>query len=112
MGRSTKTPLLARFELLRWSYFSHHHLSLVPRGILRGLNILFSQLSTVNNQTTEVVRLTLIRLYLIKSRRGRFQAVGKPIRGQRTWSNAWTAYYKTSPLRTYISMSLKARGCP
>ena len=110
LRRSTKQTFLHRFEALRFHYFSRLYWTLLPREVLRGLNVLLSQLSTVNNQTHELVRLTLIRLYLIKSRRGRFQALGKPIRGQRTWSNAWTAHYKTSPLRAYINTCLRKEG--
>jgi hypothetical protein len=29
--------------------------------------------------------------------------LGKPVRGQRTWSNAWTAYNSNKLLRTYIN---------
>merc|ERR1711990_498485 len=86
--RTLKAALFQRFEFLTLTPHSTRSLRETPRDLLRGVNILLSQLSTVNNQVTEIVRLTLIRLYLIRSRRGRFQAVGKPTRGQRTWSNA------------------------
>lgn len=42
-------------------------------------------------------------MYLIKSFRGKAQAFGKPSRGQRTWSNAWTAYLANKELRIFIS---------
>ena len=48
-------------------------------------------------------RLNIIRLYLIKSYRGRCHALGKPTNGQRTWSNAWTAYNYNMTLRNFIS---------
>ena len=88
MGPTLKLALIHRFELLTFSLHTRRELSTLSRETLRAINILLSQLSTVNNQTSEIVRLTLVRLYLIRSRRGRFQAVGKPTRGQRTWSNA------------------------
>lgn len=52
--------------------------------MLRPLNIIFSQISSVNNQVPEVIRLSVIREYLIRSYRGRCHALGKPVRGQRT----------------------------
>ena len=54
----------------------------------RPINIIYSQINSVNNQSDELHRINLIRLYLIKSYRGRCHALGKPVRGQRTWSNA------------------------
>jgi len=29
--------------------------------------------------------------------------IGKPVRGQRTWSNAWTAFKKNLILRKFVS---------
>ena len=52
------------------------------------VNILLSQLSSVNNSPLELIRFNLIRLFLTKTFRGRSHALGKPSRGQRTWSNA------------------------
>lgn len=78
--------------------FSFYH-----KDILRSLNILLSQISSVNNQTLDLVRLNLVRLYLIKTYRGRAQAFGKPARGQRTWSNAWTAYNSNRVIRNFIA---------
>jgi hypothetical protein len=40
---------------------------------------------------------------LIKSHRGRCLALGKPSRGQRTWSNAWTASRNNLVLKKFIS---------
>jgi hypothetical protein len=45
----------------------------------------------------------MIRLYLTKTTRGRSHALGKPSRGQRTWSNAWNAYKLGNPTRDFIS---------
>jgi ribosomal protein S13 len=56
--------------------------------LINPINIIYSQINSVNNQLTELTRLNIIRLYLIKSYKGRSHALGKPVRGQRTWSNA------------------------
>lgn len=58
------------------------------RVLIAPLNIILSQVNSVNNKVDELKRLNIIRLFLIKSYRGRSHALGKPVRGQRTWSNA------------------------
>lgn len=59
-------------------------------------------MGSINFQVTELNRLNVIRLFLIKTFRGKAQAFGKPSRGQRTWSNAWTAYLYNKDLRVFI----------
>ena len=71
------------------------------------LNILFSQITNINSQESELHRFNFIRLYLIKSTRGRSHALGKPSRGQRTWSNAWNAYKLNNTTRDFISQYQK-----
>ena len=44
----------------------------------------FSQLTSINNTIFELIKYNLIRLFLIKTFRGRSHALGKPVRGQRT----------------------------
>ena len=51
----------------------------------------------------DLKRLNIIRLYLIKSYRGKCHALGKPTKGQRTWSNAWTAFRYNNTLKKFIS---------
>ena len=75
--------------------------------IFRPLNIIFSQVNSVNNYYTDLRRFILVREYLIKSYRGRCHAIGKPVRGQRTWSNSWNSYNINKDLRFFIS---KARA--
>jgi ribosomal protein S13 len=48
------------------------------------MNLILSKMSSINYRVSEVQYLNLVRLYLIKSHRGRAQALGKPSRGQRT----------------------------
>jgi ribosomal protein S13 len=43
-----------------------------------------AKLISVNNNIKEMTKFNLIRLYLIKSFRGRAQSIGKPSHGQRT----------------------------
>jgi ribosomal protein S13 len=41
-------------------------------------------ISLNQNQITDLKKLNIIRLYLIKSYRGKAHAIGKPVKGQRT----------------------------
>ena len=52
------------------------------------LNIIFSQINSVNNNILALKKLKIARMYLVKSYKGRCHAIGKPVNGQRTWSNA------------------------
>lgn len=108
LGNHAKQILSNRFEM---SFFSKYH----PQELLsnyeqlrharinRPINIMFSQWNSVNNTLSELQRLTIIRLYLVKTYRGRCHALGKPVRGQRSWSNAWASYNTNTTLRLFIS---------
>ena len=92
IGTSTKILLLSRFEVNHSIPVVSEDISHVENvrklDIVNTLNALFSQINSVNNQLNELNRLNIIRLYLIKSYRGKCHAIGKPTNGQRTWSNA------------------------
>lgn len=110
LGSHSKNLFIKRFELTHFrntnkyeDLVEYQHRTSKPME--RAINILFSQINSVNNQLPEVHRLAIIRLYLIKSYRGRSHAIGKPVRGQRTWSNAWNAYNTNKILRNFISES-------
>jgi ribosomal protein S13 len=53
-------------------------------SIIDSLNLTFSQVNSVNNSIEELKKFNILRLYLIKSHRGKCHALGKPVRGQRT----------------------------
>lgn len=102
LGLTTRSKFLRRFELHQ---LFHNHLATyegIERDIKKCMNIILSQITSVNHQVSEVHHYNLIRLYLIKSYRGKAQAMGKPSRGQRTWSNAWTAYNYNKVIRNFI----------
>lgn len=92
LGRKFRHRFIQRFEMTK--AIRDRELTLeeyqerTHRVINAPLNIMFSQIHTVNNRRSDLYRLNIIRLYLIKSFRGRCHALGKPVRGQRTWSNA------------------------
>lgn len=71
--------------------------------VLPAFNIIFSQINNVNADINDLHKFNIIRLYLIKSYRGRCHAIGKPVRGQRTWSNAWNSYNTNKVLRFFIT---------
>ena len=107
---TTKIKLLKRFELNSLYNNSFSLFSEQDKDIQKLINILLSQITSVNNQISELNKYNLIRLYLIKSYRGRSQALGKPSRGQRTWSNAWTSYNYNKIIRNFIHTIQKSIG--
>lgn len=103
LGLNTKFKILKRFEL-NLLYNNHFNTFLdYDKDTRKLINIILSQITSVNNQVSEIHKFNLIRLYLTKTYRGRAQALGKPSRGQRTWSNAWTSYYYNKTLRVFIN---------
>ena len=103
IGLSTKLQILKRFELTSFYYNQRATFLETSKEVKKSINRIFSQMSSLNFQVTEINRLNVIRLFLIKSFRGKAQALGKPSRGQRTWSNAWTAYLVNRDLRKFIA---------
>ena len=73
------------------------------RNIIGFLNNYYSQVTSVNTTSDSLLRLNIIRLYLIKSYRGYCHSLGKPVRGQRTWSNSWNSFNQNYTLRRFIS---------
>ena len=100
---SFRNWLLYRFELHNLLPHTRFNVSSFDRSIAASMNLLFSQITNINSQVFELKRANLIRLYLIKSTRGRSHALGKPSRGQRTWSNAWNSYKLNNTTREFIS---------
>ena len=95
--------LIYRFESYLLKKSTHHYLSELQLPVVSILNIFFSQLTSINHIDVELHRSNLIRLYLTRTTRGRSHALGKPSRGQRTWSNAWNSYKLPSLTRKFIS---------
>jgi ribosomal protein S13 len=67
------------------------------------MNFFLGQLLNVNADIFEWERINSLRKFLIKSYSGRALAIGKPVRGQRTHSNAYTAKHLKSPFKSFIS---------
>ena len=98
-----KNLLIARFELYQLVRSPQIPLNDFGTCFTSSLNMLFSQLTSINNSVSQLTRFNFLRLYLIKTTRGRAHALGKPSRGQRTWSNAWTAYNHNRVTRAFIN---------
>ena len=107
LNRAFKINILDKLELQNSVVINtttvHSFKSIYNRELVGFLNHYYSQVSSVNNTLLDLSRLNIIRLYLVKSYRGRCHALGKPVSGQRTWSNAWSAYKNNLILRRFIS---------
>lgn len=108
LNRKFKNYFCFRYEL--FNYFRDNRYNLIDQlesdngiKVKHTLNILLSQMSTVNNRPKDLIRLRILRLYLIRSYKGKCHALGKPVHGQRTWSNAWGSYKNNTVLRDFIS---------
>ena len=102
-GSFLRSLLLNRFEIFSSRNTKKAKSLGSSRQLSKAINLFFSQYSSVNNKIVEMERYFLIRLLLIKSSRGRSHALGKPARGQRTWSNAWTAYNYNRTTRSFVN---------
>ena len=67
------------------------------------INIILSQVSNVNLNLRELKKLNILKKYLTKSYQGYCHAIGKPVRGQRTWSNAWNSFKCNNILRNFVN---------
>lgn len=107
LGISLTKIIKKRFEVFNYS-IKNTKTTLPHKTItLPYLNILLSQYTSVNNKPKDLQQYFLIKLLLIKTNRGRSHAIGKPSRGQRTWSNAWTSYNYNKVTRTFITQIQK-----
>lgn len=105
LSLSSKILFIKRFE---WKYFflkknedtTFLEFPLEQRKII---NMYLSQVMNINNNIFELLKYNLIRLYLIKSYKGRCFVLGKPARGQRTWSNASNASKCNKIIRNFIN---------
>ena len=98
----TQRQLVKRFELFWILKNFDIPISKVSPTFATSLNLMFSNMTSINDTVFDLTRYNLLRLYLIKTTRGRSHALGKPARGQRTWSNAWNAYNTNHTTRSFI----------
>jgi len=83
-GSLTIKKFIQRFELTFIIKNKNFLLINFPLDQRKIINMYLSQLAGINNNISDLIRYNMIRLYLIKTFRGRCFALGKPSRGQRT----------------------------
>lgn len=86
IGPLTKKIFSKRFELQYFFLYKNYNKQLhtflpFQRKLF---NVFMSKLISINHSIFELQKYNLIRLFLIRSYRGRCHAIGKPSRGQRT----------------------------
>lgn len=81
---SMKKLLISRFEMSSLIRNPDQSISQIYPTLPQSLNKMFSEITSVNNTVEDLTRFNLIKLYLIKTTRGKSHALGKPSRGQRT----------------------------
>lgn len=94
--------LFKRFEIFYLNINYSYNLLLLFRKHKKYLNHFFIQYSPVFCDYKILMQYNILRLYFIKSYRGRCHLLGKPVKGQRTWSNGWTSFYKNTYLKHYL----------
>jgi ribosomal protein S13 len=81
---SSRHLLIKRFELHYFLVKKDKSFTDIPLEERKIINMYLSQVTSINYGVKDLVKYNILRLYLMKSFRGRAQAMGKPSRGQRT----------------------------
>jgi ribosomal protein S13 len=84
LGAKSKINFLKRFELTIFKVKFEKKFMAISLDRRKIINMYLSQLFSINNSIDELIKYNVIRLYLIKSFRGKAQSMGKPSHGQRT----------------------------
>jgi ribosomal protein S13 len=84
LSENAQTKLIQRFELNFYKIYNKKLFSELPLNQRKIINMYLSQIISINSNIFELIKFEMIRLYLIKTFRGRCFALGKPSRGQRT----------------------------
>ena len=103
LAEKSKLTFYKRFEFNKHTFWKNSNFLLLQLDQKKIINMYLSQLTSINNNIFELIKYNMLKLYLLKTFRGRAQALGKPSRGQRTWSNAWTAYKYNKTIRFFIN---------
>jgi ribosomal protein S13 len=116
LGKSFKKLLVKRLELTTFVYYYYNlfyfvnYLSKSYKRVIKTINIIFSQINNVNHSLLEQKKLNILRKYLTKSYQGYCHSLGKPVRGQRTWSNSWNSFKCNNTLRNFITKVQRAKS--
>jgi ribosomal protein S13 len=104
-----KILLTKRLEFSTFLYFTskttylRNYLIFYSKNVTKTINIIFSQINNVNSSLIELKKLNILRKYLVKSYKGYCHVIGKPVRGQRTWSNGWNSFKCNNFLRNFVN---------
>lgn len=99
----TFTKIIQRLELSQFTNYNPVQ-SLLSKQLLS--NFYFNYSSYKTRQLVNIYLLNLLGTY-----RGWRHSRGLPVRGQRTWSNAWSSYRSNLTLRSYkVTISKKIYG--
>ena len=107
LANKSKKQFIQRFELNYLIYKKNETFISLPLTQRKIINMYLSQIISINNNIFELIKYNLIRLYLIKTFKGRCHALGKPSKGQRTWSNSSTANKCNKVIRIFIKQIKK-----
>jgi ribosomal protein S13 len=87
LSHKSKNQFVKRFELYFYTLLKNKNKTFIDFTKLNQrkiINMYLSRLNSINYDISEIIKYNFIRLYLIKTFRGRCHALGKPSRGQRT----------------------------
>lgn len=109
LGLRTRSKLVDRYELDFYlqkdpglNLLEFQESATTPQEFLQSLNKIMSEISSVNELRHIRHERNLQRLVLLRTYRGRCHRAGKPTRGQRTWSNAWTPFKYNTYVRNWL----------
>lgn len=102
LGDKAASAFVKRFEMSEFAFKKDKSLITLSLDERKVINMQLSRIASINNSAFDLIRYNLLRLYLIRAFRGRCHALGKPSRGQRTWSNASTAFQCDREVRLFI----------
>jgi ribosomal protein S13 len=105
LALKSKILFIKRFEIQYFTLTKNKNQTFLnyPLEQRKIVNMYLSQIMNINNNIFELIKYNLIRYYLIKSYRGRCYALGKPSKGQRTWSNASNASKCNKIIKNFIN---------
>lgn len=116
LNKNFKKLLIKRLELTTFAYhytnlfYFVNYLSKSHKRVIKTINIIFSQVNNVNASLKELQKLNVIRKYLLRSYQGYCHLLGKPVRGQRTWSNSWNSFKCNNILRNFITKVQRSKS--
>lgn len=102
-----KIMFYKRFELNNFVNNKKKQIGIPNSDIKKIYNMFIAQNVNVNNEVFELIRYNVIRLFLIRTYRGRCAALGKPAHGQRTRSNASTSFKKNQTIKYFLQQVRK-----